>query len=56
MNILANLNTQLAGTPDQDAFLRVGQCLFALLSGLLGGPIALWFNAKRVREVGTDRS
>jgi hypothetical protein len=55
MNVLANLNTQLAGTPDQDQFLRVGHCLFALLSGLLGGTIAMWLYAKRVREVDTDR-
>jgi hypothetical protein len=55
MNMLANLNTQLAGTPNQDEFLRVGHCLFALLSGLLGGTIAMWFYAKRVREMISDR-
>jgi hypothetical protein len=55
MNVLANLNTQLAGTPNQEEFLRVGHCLLALLSGLLGGAIAMRFYAKRVREVDTDR-
>jgi hypothetical protein len=55
MNMLANLNTQLAGTPNQDEFLRVGHCLFILLSGLLGGTIAMWLYAKRVRQVDTDR-
>ena len=55
MNVLANLNTQLAGTPDQEAFLRVGHCLLALLSGLLGGSIAIWFYAKRVHEMEIDR-
>ncbi len=55
MNVLANLNTQLAGTPNQEEFLRVGHCLLALLSGLLGATIALWLYAKRVRQADTDR-
>jgi hypothetical protein len=54
MNMLANLNTQLAGTPDQDEFLRVGHCLFALLSGLLGGTVAVWFYERRGRGVNDE--
>jgi hypothetical protein len=31
------------GAANHDPFLRVGQCLFALLAGLMGGLVALWF-------------
>jgi hypothetical protein len=30
-------------------FIRVGHCLFALLAGLLGGTVATWFHARRLR-------
>ena len=44
-----NLETQLQGAADRRDFLRVGHSLFALLAGLLGGTIARWFYARRVR-------
>jgi hypothetical protein len=50
MNVLANLNSQLAGTPNQDEFLRVGHSFFALLAGLLGGTVAVWFYGRRDRQ------
>ena len=50
MNVLANLNTQLAGTPNQDEFLRVGHSFFALLAGLLGGTVAVLFYGRRGRQ------
>jgi hypothetical protein len=49
MRMLINLETQLQGAADQRDFLRVGHSLFALIAGLLGGKIAGWFYARRVR-------
>jgi hypothetical protein len=49
MKLLANLNTQLAGTPNQDEFIRVGHSLLSLLAGLVGGMVARWFCARRER-------
>jgi hypothetical protein len=49
MQVLTNLDTQLAGTPSQVEFIRVGHALFALLAGLVGGTVALWFRARRER-------
>jgi hypothetical protein len=41
------------GAANYDAFQRVGQGLFALLAGLLGGMVAIWFYERRERG-GTD--
>jgi xanthine/uracil permease len=32
-----------------DAFERIGHAIFALLLGLLGGTVAVWFYARRER-------
>ncbi len=45
--VLANLETQLQGAADQRDFTRVGQALFGLVAGLVGGTVAMWFYAKR---------
>jgi hypothetical protein len=37
----------LPGAADREPFLRVGQCLFALLAGLLGATVATWFWKRR---------
>jgi hypothetical protein len=40
----------LPGAANLDAFQRVGHALFALLAGLIGGSVAVWFYARRERE------
>jgi hypothetical protein len=47
---IAKLNQQIAAINDAtiyDQFERVGHSLFTLLVGLLGGMVAVWFNARR---------
>jgi hypothetical protein len=34
---------------DIDQFLRVGHAIYALIAGLVGGLIAIWFYARRER-------
>ena len=50
MQLTANKNAGLR----YGHFQRIGHCLFALLSGLVGGTIAVWFWGKK-REAGIDR-
>ena len=45
----------LPGTANHDQFLRVGHCVFALLAGVLGGIVGVWFYA-RARRVGEGGS
>jgi hypothetical protein len=45
---IGNLETQLSGAANRGAFVRIGHCLFALLAGLIGGIVAVWFYALRV--------
>ena len=51
---LANIQTRLAAhsnaAPTYDQFRRVCLSLSSLLSGLLGGTVALWFYARRERH------
>jgi hypothetical protein len=43
----------LPGAADLDAFLATGQRIFALLAGLVGGTVGMWFFVRRQRyEVG----
>jgi hypothetical protein len=49
LRILINLESQLRGAADQRDFIRVGHALFALLAGLVGGTVAVWFYARRDR-------
>jgi hypothetical protein len=44
----------LPGAANHDAFDRVGHSRFALLAGLVGGTIAVWFYARRVRSSVTE--
>jgi hypothetical protein len=39
----------LPGAANHDPFLLVGHCLFALLAGLVGGTVAVWFWRRRER-------
>jgi hypothetical protein len=39
----------LPGAANYEAFGIVGHCLFALVAGLLGGTVAVWFHARRER-------
>jgi hypothetical protein len=39
----------LPGVANYDQFLRVGHAIFALIAGLVGGLIAIWFYARRER-------
>jgi hypothetical protein len=51
-NRVAALNQQIAtlkSSPTRDQFERVGHSLFALLAGLVGGTLAVWFYARRDR-------
>jgi hypothetical protein len=50
MRMLANVETQLKGAADQRDFIHFGHCRFALLAGLMGGTVAVWFFARRERE------
>ena len=50
MRMLASLETQLPEAVNQGDFVRIGHSLLALLSGLLGGTVAIWFHAKRQRS------
>ena len=38
------------GAANHDPFLHVGHSLFALLAGLAGGTVAVWFHARRERR------
>jgi hypothetical protein len=42
--------TDFKSAATYDQFQRVGRCLFALISGLIGGSMALWFYARRKRQ------
>jgi hypothetical protein len=42
--------TLLPGAANYDPFLRVGHCLFAVLSGVIGGLVAIRFHALRERD------
>lgn len=44
------LAAKSASGPRSHDFRRVGQSLLALLAGLMGGTIAAWFHARRVRD------
>lgn len=50
MRMLINLETQLRGAADQSDFIRVGHSLFALLAGVVGGAVAMWFYARKGRS------
>ncbi len=50
MRMIASLETQLPGAVNYRDFIRIGQCLLALLSGLLGGTVATRFYAWRERR------
>jgi hypothetical protein len=50
VGMLANLESQLRDAADLREFTRIGHSLFAFLSGLVGGIIALRFYAKRERR------
>jgi hypothetical protein len=50
MRILINLETQFQGVADRRDFTRVGHSLFAMLAGLLGGALAVWFHDRRERQ------
>jgi hypothetical protein len=39
----------LPGAAHHDPFLRIGHSLFALLAGLLGGMVGLWFQERQAR-------
>lgn len=39
----------LPGAANYEAFSIVGHCLFALLAGVLGGTVAVWFRRRRER-------
>jgi hypothetical protein len=39
----------LPGAANHDQFLRIGHSLFALLAGLVGGTVAVWFWGRRER-------
>ncbi len=41
----------LPGAANHDQFLRIGHSLFALLAGLVGGTVAVWFWGRRERAV-----
>jgi hypothetical protein len=46
----------LPGAANLEAFSVVGHCLFALLVGLLGATVAVWFSARRERaEIAAER-
>jgi hypothetical protein len=45
----------LKSGPTYDQFQQVGHSLFALLSGLLGGTVAVWFYARRERAEAVPR-
>ena len=47
MKFLNQLDTQLQDAVDHRHFVRIGHALFALLSGLLGGTVAVWFYGRR---------
>ena len=46
---IANLNQQIDAATIYDQFESVGHSLFAMLAGLLGGTVAVWFYARRER-------
>jgi hypothetical protein len=46
--------SMLPGAVNFDAFQRVGHSLFALLAGLMGGTVAVWFYARRERAGATE--
>ena len=50
MRILDNLETQLHGAADQRDFQCAGHSLFGILSGLVGGAVAMWFWERRKRR------
>jgi len=39
----------LPGASNDEAFTIVGHCLFVMLAGLIGGAVAVWFDARRER-------
>jgi hypothetical protein len=46
----------LPGAANRDQFLRVGHSLFALLAGLVGGTVGLWFHVRQERSYGDPES
>jgi hypothetical protein len=52
-NSLRSIDEQLTknrnATRRFDSFQSVGHCLFVLLSGLMGGTVAVWFDSRRRR-------
>ena len=41
------VRSALPGAANYDQFLRIGHSLFALLAGLVGGTVAVWFWGRR---------
>jgi hypothetical protein len=46
----------LPGAANYQAFSVIGHCLFALLAGLMGIVIALWYHARQRRALNTDQA
>jgi hypothetical protein len=57
MRMFINLEIQLRVKADQRDLIRVGHSLFAILAGLEGGTVTIWFYGRRERfAVGVPQS